>query len=103
MRMGRIAADPATLLTRALIASAAASGCDAAVVALHTRAWASATFVGARHVVTLASHACVGRYRWLAELAEIDLPVRGHVVLPPAILSAGDERVVLEIIALEDH
>ena len=103
MRIDPIVADPAPLLARALIASSIAAGCDATVTAQDSRPWASATYIGARHVVTLSSPACVTRYRWLAALTDIELPVRGHIALPPAILRADDDTVVLEVVALENH
>ena len=96
-------ADPATPLARALVAAATAAGCDATVTAIATRSWASATYVGAHHEVALAIRACVERYRWLASLAQADLPVRGHVALPPTILSADDGGVLLEVLTLESH
>jgi hypothetical protein len=93
----------ASRLARALRASAADAGLDALVLSAHERPWASATYVGARHHIVLGLPASVARYRWLAALAEAELPMRGHVALPPAILLADDDTVKLEVVTLESH
>lgn len=90
-------------LIRALRRAAADAGLDPLLLEASERPWASATYVGARHLVTFGIPASHARYHWLAALAETDLPMRGHVALPPAILSADDERVLLEVVTLESH
>lgn len=90
-------------LARALRQSAATAGLDALVLSANERPWASATYTGAHHQIVLGIPAGPCRHRWLAGLAEVDLPMRGQIALPPAILTADDERVMLEIVTLESH
>ena len=90
-------------LARALRVSAADAGLDALILSSHERPWASVTYVGARHHIVLGIPASVARYRWLATLGEAELPMRGHVALPSAILSTNDETVTLEVVTLESH
>ncbi|MDE0878222.1 MAG: hypothetical protein OSB00_06085 [Sphingomonas bacterium] len=90
-------------LVRALRLSAAGAGLDPLLLSASERPWASATYVGARHLITFGIPASPDRHRWLASLVEADLAMRGHVALPPAILSTDDERVVLEVVTLESH
>ncbi len=52
--------DAATLLERALLVAADAAGCPVAVVASDWTRWASATFTGARHSLTLTAAASPG-------------------------------------------
>ncbi|TPG12622.1 hypothetical protein [Sphingomonas oligophenolica] len=90
-------------LARALRLSAVTAGLDALVLSATEQPWASATYIGARHRIELGLPAGPARYRWLAGLAEAELPMRGHIALPPAILAADDDRVTLEIVTLESH
>jgi len=90
-------------LVRALRVSASEAGIDVLLVSATEHPWASATYVGARHQVTLGIPANPARHRWLAGLAEAELPMHGHIALPPAILSTDDERVLLEVVTLESH
>ncbi len=73
-------ADTATLLDRAVIADAARVGVTVSVVASGATRWASATFVGARHRLTLSSEETDAAAAWLDGLADADLPLRGHLV-----------------------
>ena len=73
-------ADAATLLERALLADAARAGLAVGVVAATSRRWASATFIGARHLLTLEGSWDDAVTAWLTDLADADLPLRGHLV-----------------------
>ena len=90
-------------LARAIRQSAAAAGLDALVLSADERPWASNTYTGARHRIVLGIPAGTARYRWLVALEEAELTMRGHIALPPAILSLDDERVTLEVVTLESH
>lgn len=69
--------DAATLLERALIASARF---PLTVVDTVSTRWASATFVGARHALTLAGDWSECADRWLVNLPEAELPIPRHLV-----------------------
>jgi hypothetical protein len=58
--------DSGTLLGRALLAAAAAAGCPARLTGSDWSRWASATFTGARHTLTLEAPPSVQLDAWLA-------------------------------------
>ena len=101
--IGSPTAGAARRLARALRTSATAAGLDALILSTTERPWASATYVGARHRLVIGLPASHARHRWLAALAEADLPMRGHIALPPALLSTTDETVMIEVVTLEAH
>ena len=70
--------DAATLLRRALERSADAAGVRVTVDAVRSDPWASATFTGARHTLDLIV-AGSAALRWLADLPEVELAMRGHL------------------------
>ncbi|HWK36525.1 hypothetical protein [Sphingomonas sp.] len=78
--------DAATLLERALIADAARAGVAIHITACDSTRWASATFSGARHVLTLVLDGGDAGRAWLAALPETDLPMRGHLVADLAVI-----------------
>lgn len=98
--------DAATLLVRILEAAARRAGCPARIIDSDWRRWASATFSGARHVVTLAATASPALDAWLATLAEAELPVKGHLLADLAVAECrrrGDEvEVRLEALTVEE-
>lgn len=98
--------DAATLLVRTLEAAARRAGCPARIVDADWTRWASATFTGARHSVTLAAPASPALDAWLATLAEAELPVKGHLLADLAVAARrqiGDEvEVRLEALTVEE-
>lgn len=90
------------LLARALATSAAAAGCDLIVTGGEWKGWASATFTGARHVLTMAGTDSDAARAWLGGLAELELTVRGHLVADVAVAATarGDGRVTAGVEAL---
>lgn len=94
--------DIGARLERALIASAATRGCAIGVVEADWVHWASVTFTGARHRLTLDLEATSGGEAWLAALPELELPLRGHLVadLQVVALAARDGRLRAELEAL---
>lgn len=90
------------LLARALAASAAAAGCDLAVIGASWKGWASATFTGARHMMTLAGTDSDEARAWLGRLADLELDVRGHLVadITVAAVARDDGRVTASVEAL---
>ena len=66
------------MLERAILAHASRNGITATVVEAQATPWASATFAGARHRLTLNVE---GDARsWVAGLSEADLTIRRHLV-----------------------
>lgn len=98
--------DAATLLARALDRSAQGAGLNLTIRHADWRRWASATFTGARHELTVELPDGDAAERWLAALPEAELPIRGHLVADAVILRThgeGETRVAaLEILTVED-
>lgn len=98
--------DAATLLARALDLSAQGAGLNLTIRHTDWRRWASATFTGARHELTVELPDGDAAERWLAALSEAELPIRGHLVADAVVLrkhGEGDLLVVaLEILTVED-
>ena len=94
--------DAATLLIRALRTHAAASGCPIHLVTVESHGWASATFTGMQHRVTIAADPVPGLRSWLDALPEAELELHGHIVADLAIdaLESIDGRTHISIAAL---
>ncbi|RYD90820.1 MAG: hypothetical protein EOP61_28755 [Sphingomonadales bacterium] len=97
--------DAATLIERALVAHGEAAGCAVAIVQADMVRWASATFVGARHLVTLSARASPLLDKWLAGLPKAEFGLRGHLVADLVVVrTARDGDAVtlsLEILTVE--
>ena len=98
--------DAATLLARALRAAAATCGCSTQIVAASMTRWASATFTGARHQVTLSGPCSDTADRWLADLPDAEWALRGHLVADVAVQQvtreAGSFTACIEALTLEE-
>ena len=98
--------DAATLLIRALDGAACVAGLAVVVRHADWRRWASATFAGARHELTIELPACDAATLWLDGLPEAELTLRGHLVADAVVLKLHDEGAkmvaVLEILTVED-
>lgn len=68
--------DATTQLMRAL----ERSGPGVTVTRHDSTPWASVTFSGARHHLTIEARATPGLDRWLAALPETEFALRGHLV-----------------------
>jgi len=99
--------DAATLLTRGLLASAEAAGCPVAIPAADWTRWASVTFNGARHLLTLAAPASPALDAWLTGLPEAEFALRGHLVADVSVESVHREgnaaTVLLEVLTVEER
>jgi hypothetical protein len=99
--------DACTLIARALVAGAAATGCVVTIPACDTRRWASATFAGAQHLLKLAACASPGLDAWIAALPEAEFALRGHLVadlLVTRVTRDGQAvSVELEILTVEER
>ena len=99
--------DAATLLCRALLASAAAAGCPVALVSSDWTRWASATFTGARHGIALRAGPSPYLDTWLAGLPEAEFAVRGHIVADLTVTAVEREgawiALALEALTVEER
>jgi len=87
-------------IDRTLTASAAMHGIALHVRDIRERAWASATFVGARLTIALAITGA-DPAAWLAALPGQDLPVPGYLVADLVVIDATDVSATLELLLLE--
>ena len=69
-----------TRLARALEAGARGAGCAVRVAAASERSWASATFTGAHHLLTLEAVPSPALTAWLRSLPNAQFVLPGHVV-----------------------
>lgn len=94
--------DVATLLARAL----ERNGPGVTVLQCQTKPWASVTFAGARHRLTIEARATAGFDRWLAALPDAEFALRGHLVADLVVESIehcdGRARVTIEVLTVED-
>ena len=94
--------DAATLLARALTASAEAAGCPVAIGEADWSRWASATFTGARHVLCLSAAPSPALIAWIAGLPEAEFALRGHLVADLSVTAVrhGGAEIAMELEAL---
>jgi hypothetical protein len=99
--------DAATLLERALLAGAQAAGCPVTLHASDWTRWASATFAGARHLITLGGAASPTLDRWVADLPEAEFALRGHLVADLVVAGmhrrGGAVTIALEALTVEER
>ena len=97
--------DAATLLERALVASAVAAGCPVTVSDADWSRWSSATFSGARHALTLSGAASRAFNSWTRALPEAEFALRGHLVADLCVARRHRTRdevtLVLEVLTVE--
>ncbi len=94
--------DIGSALAAALGKNAAMAGC--AIEPRHSgwARWASATFQGARHKLTLTATTGEGFDAWIGKLDQAELPISGHVVADVQVvaLRRAGSRVEADIEAL---
>lgn len=99
--------DAASLLERALLAAADAAGCPAVVVTSDWTRWASATFTGARHSLTLKAMASPALDRWLVGLSETEFALRNYLVADLVVVRMSRDAdwvtVALEALTVEER
>ncbi|OYY72438.1 hypothetical protein [Sphingomonas sp. 28-63-12] len=97
--------DIGTALIRAIGRHAGDAGCAIEIVSADWDHWASATFAGARHQITLAAEACPAITGWLGGLAEAEFDISGHLVADLAVTavrrSGGRIEAALEVLTVE--
>lgn len=98
--------DIGTLLARALVASGEAALCPVEIVTHDMTRWASATFTGARHLLTLKGMACEALAAWVGALPDHEFAIRGHLVadlLVAQVAYEADVRTIrLEVLTVEE-
>ncbi|MEG3169936.1 hypothetical protein U1737_17230 [Sphingomonas sp. LB3N6] len=72
--------DAGTLLIRALRSQAMTASVTMHVESIACTPWASATFVGTQHRLTIAADPVPGLREWIDQLPEAGFAIRGHIV-----------------------
>lgn len=101
------AGDVTARLERALALSAADARCGVRLVRATRTAWASATFIGARHRVVLEGVPSATLDAWLDALPEADFTLHGHLLADLTVAGVdrhGDSAtIVLEALTVEER
>jgi hypothetical protein len=99
--------DSSTMLERALLRESERLGCAASIAASEMTRWASATFTGARHQLTLTAPCSDAFDWWIAGLPEAEFRLRGHLVADLAVTRLhrhdGLATATLEVLTVEDR
>lgn len=99
--------DIGTALTRAIERHSRYARCPAEIVSATWQRWASATFTGARHCVTVAMLPCPATEAWLTSLRDAEFDVRGHLVADVDVVAvrrlAPRVEADLEILTVEER
>lgn len=100
-----MARDIGAVVDQAVLASAARAGCTASITASGWRRWASATFVGARHSITVQLQPGTAADAWLTGVSEAEFVLRGHLVADLGVVAVrrtmGVVAADLEILTVE--
>jgi hypothetical protein len=98
--------DAGTLLIRALRSHASGAGVTMHIESIACTPWASATFVGTLHRLTIAAIPVPGLRVWIDGLPEAEFTMRGHIVADltvERIETIGDwEHVTIAVLTLID-
>lgn len=81
--------DASTVLQRALVRAARATGCTLSIPTAHMTRWASATFTGAQHHLTLQAADDAAFAAWLGEVSDAEMDLRGHLLADIAVMSVA--------------
>lgn len=92
------------MLMRAIDADARRAGCAVTLARAETKRWSSATFVGARHELTVEASDSPALDAWLDALPAAELPVRAQLVADLVVKGvtrqAGKATVALEALTV---
>ena len=98
--------DAGTLLIRGLRGHAGAAGVTMNVATIACTPWASATFVGTQHQLTILADPVPGLRDWIDGLPEAEFAMRGHIVADltvDRVETIGDrEHVMIAVLTLID-
>jgi hypothetical protein len=99
--------DASRLLERALLSDARRCGAEVRIDSADAQRWASATFVGARHAITLSGPSSDAALRWVSALAEAEFDLRGHLVADLAVVrhvrNVDSFHATLEVLTVEER
>lgn len=97
--------DASTLVERALTAAAGRAGSPVTIADSTTERWASVTFAGARHMLTLTAPCSDALDQWIAALPDEEFELRGHLVADLSVARIhrhdGHMAVALEVLTVE--
>lgn len=95
------------LLACVLTESSAAGGTPVRILRSSQRRWASATFVGARHLITVSAPESPMLDDWLAALPDMEFALPGHLVADLIITETrregNDVSADIEVLTVESH
>lgn len=95
------------LLAHALVESSAARGTPVTILRSSQRRWASATFAGARHRITVTAPESPMLDDWLAALPDMEFALPGHLVADLIVADTRRERdevsADIEVLTVESH
>ena len=98
--------DAGTLLIRGLRGHAGAAGVTMHVATIACTPWASATFVGTQHQLTIVADPVPGLRDWIDALPEAEFALRGHIVADLAVDRVesidGRQHVTIAVLTLID-
>jgi len=98
--------DAGTLLVRGLEADSHRANCPVRAIESTWTRWASATFNGARHELTLEAADSSALDAWLDALPEANLPLRGHLVADIVVIkrsrAEGIATMTVEALTVEE-
>ena len=98
--------DAGTLVARAIEHDARRAGCAMVLALAESSRWASATFVGTLHRLTIAVDPVPGLRDWIDAMPEAEFAMRGHIVADlsvDSIATIGDrEHVTIAVLTLID-
>ncbi|WP_037512746.1 hypothetical protein ACNFJ7_07500 [Sphingomonas sp. HT-1] len=97
--------DLGTRMERVLQKAAYAAGCPLTILTAKWVRWSSASFDGARHLLTIELDETAASAAWLDALPEADLPIPGHLVADLVIASrstsGGRITAAVEVLTVE--
>lgn len=98
--------DAGTVLQRALMRESKAAGCVVTIADARTTRWASATFTGAQHRLSLDAADDAALEMWLGGLDDADIVLRGHLLADIAVIEIvrtdGRATVTVEALTVEE-
>ena len=98
--------DVTAQLERALLKSARAAGCPLELIKSEMTRWASVTFSGTHHWLTLTGEISSALEAWLEALPEADFRLRDHVVADLILFAIereyGAVAMIVEVLTVED-
>ena len=99
--------DIGTAMTRALVQQATNAGCPVMIERADCQRWESATFIGARHQISISASPSLALNAWISGLSEADFAIRDHLVadLVVSAVRRTDSQVAidLEILTVESR